>query len=67
MNISQKDKILGWLLDDRSITPEESVNKWRCWRLAARINELRDYGWDIETEMINKNGVSYAKYRMLRR
>jgi len=38
------------------------IEKWRCYRLAARINELRDYGWDIETEKINKNGVSYAKY-----
>jgi hypothetical protein len=36
---------------------------FRCFRLAARIGELREAGHDIKTEMVdNHNGGRHAEY-----
>lgn len=63
---SQRAKVLNRLQSGRSITPRQADNWWGCMRLAARINELRDNGVDILTDMIKRNGKSYAQYRMVK-
>ena len=47
---TQKANVRAWLLDGRSITPLEALNKFGIFRLAAVVHELRDEGLDIITE-----------------
>ena len=47
---TQKANVRAWLLDGRSITPLEALNRFGIFRLAAVVHELRDEGLDIITE-----------------
>ncbi len=62
---SQKKLIREWLEAGNSITPMEALNLFGCFRLGARIWDLRDEGMKIETEMNyngrKKNAVYYLK------
>lgn len=61
--MTQTDSILNHLLSGKSITPIEALNLYGCFRLGARINELRGCGYEIETK-INRLGKKYATYRL---
>lgn len=53
------------LKSGRSITPLEALGLYGMFRLAARVKELRDRGWNIKTEMReDPNGKPYAVYYM---
>ena len=60
--MTQTDQILAHLQSGKSITPIDALNLFGCFRLGARILELRKEGFDIETEMIHENGKTFAKY-----
>jgi hypothetical protein len=51
--MSQKQMILDYLKQKRHLTPLEALKKFGCFRLAARIEELRDAGYRIHTTMID--------------
>jgi hypothetical protein len=56
--------ILGHL-KRKPITSLEALNKYGCFRLAARIHELRSSGHKIKvTTVITKDGKRIAKYYM---
>ena len=59
---SQTALIKGWLLNGRSITQLDALNMFGCFRLSARIANLRDEGLDIITDMVNVNDKRIAKY-----
>lgn len=52
--MSQKTEILEYLKSGKSITPLEALSMFGCFRLAARISEIRDIGlnegFTIKTE-----------------
>jgi hypothetical protein len=52
------------LENGRDITPLEALDQYGCFRLAARIDELRKAGLDIETITETRNGKKYAKYKL---
>jgi len=59
---AQRDAIL-WHLEHRgSITPIEALNELGCFRLAARIEELRRSGHGIKTIIEKRKGKRYARY-----
>ena len=60
---SQKQLILDYLLEGNEITPMDALNKFGCFRLGARIADLRDEGYDIKTR-IAKADKRYAIYRL---
>lgn len=63
--MSQAQDILSHLKTGESITQLEALNKFGCFRLASRINELRDCGYDIETRIKRTtNGKQIAEYHM---
>jgi Helix-turn-helix domain len=62
MKISIIFKLHEHLVSGKGITPMEALKKWGCFRLSARINELRNAGTPIITETIKKNGKSFANY-----
>lgn len=49
---SQEDMILGWLEKVGEITPAEALGLCGCFRLGARIYDLRRKGHKIVTEMV---------------
>jgi len=59
---TQTQRILRHLETGRKITPIQAMNKYGCMRLAARISDLRNEGWDIRTKLIEKEGKQYAQY-----
>jgi len=62
---SQSAAILNFLESGGSLTPLEALEKFKCFRLAARINDLRESGHDIQTEMFrDENGKKFAVYSL---
>jgi len=58
---SQKEQIKAYLLVHKKISPIEALNLFGCFRLAARIANLRAEGMKIRTEITRKG---YAIYRL---
>jgi hypothetical protein len=63
---SQNALIKGWLMNGRSLTTLEALNMFGCFRLAARISNLRDEGMDIHTEIVEINHKRVARYSLFR-
>jgi hypothetical protein len=63
---SQTALIKGWLLNGYSITQLDALNMFGCFRLSARIANLREEGLDIVTDMVNVNDKRIAKYYLNR-
>lgn len=63
MKKSKMDHLKAHLASGKSITQLEALGLYGLFRLAARIKELRDRGWDISTEVRkDPNGNTYAAY-----
>jgi len=65
--MTQTDAIRSHLLSGNSLTPIDALQQFGCFRLAARIDELRKEGLDIETIKERRNGKSYARYQLRER
>ena len=63
--MTQNQQIKGYLEKGKSITPLQALNKFGCFRLAARISDLRNEGLNIATKIVTKEGKSYASYRLV--
>ncbi len=64
---SQNAMIKGWLLHGHSITQLEALTYFGCFRLAARIADLRDKGLNVVTDMVTlENGKRVARYILKR-
>jgi hypothetical protein len=61
----QVDEIRQALLDGKSITPLDALRDYGCFRLAARIDQLRKQGYCITTEFAHRDGKKYASYRLI--
>jgi len=66
----QITQVLDYLEQIGPITPAVALSELGIARLAARINDLRNLGWHIETEMIhvrNRLGdpCHVARYRLV--
>lgn len=62
--MSQAAAILDYLRSGRELTPLEALDKFACFRLAARIEGLRAAGHAIDTRIETRNGKRYAAYRL---
>jgi hypothetical protein len=60
---SQSDRILAHLISGKPLTAMQALDKFGCFRLAARIGQLRKE-WTITTEMKTKDGKRFAVYRI---
>lgn len=61
---SQKKQILSYLRKGYKLTPIEALNLFGCFRLGARIYELKKDGYNILSEMISVNGKRFSKYKL---
>jgi len=70
MSCNSQNKIILKHLQKRSITAREAMLHYGIYRLAARINDLRNEGYEIKTLMIKRKNaagrtVSYAEYSLV--
>lgn len=61
--MSQTEQIFGHLKRHGTITPMQALERYGCFRLAARINDLRAKGYGIETDLVERGGKRFARYR----
>ncbi len=64
---THKQKIMNHLRATGPLTARYCAAEYHCWRLAARIAELRQEGHDIRTDMVpNANGGKHARYTLVK-
>jgi hypothetical protein len=64
--LTQNQLILAALLDGDELTPLDALDRFKCFRLAARVSDLRREGWPIETRTGTENGKRFAVYFLSR-
>ena len=62
--MTQNQQIKSYLEKGKSITPIQALNKFGCFRLAARISDLRNDGLNIATKIVTKDGKTVASYKL---
>jgi len=63
--MTQTQEIKKYLDSGKSITALEALNRFKCFRLSARINDLKNQGVKISKEWIKTNsGKSVASYSL---
>lgn len=60
--MNQDKMILNHLKSGKSLTALEALRLFNCLRLAARIEEIKEQGYPVKTEIVSANGKRYAKY-----
>ena len=70
MSASQNEQILSYLKKHKSITAMQALQMFGCFRLAARIYDLRQKGYEIISQNVKILGggeeKSIAKYTLKR-
>ena len=49
---SQTDLILEWMLAGHTITPLEALERFKCFRLGARIADIKAMGYLVYSEFV---------------
>lgn len=63
--MSQNDAILDALLRGEKITPLDALRKYGCFRLGARIWDIRHSGYTVDRKLIDVgDGKHVAEYSM---
>ena len=62
----QTQAVLTLLIKGCTLTPYTALRSLGCFRLAARIHELRQLGYRIERGTVRAPNGTYAKYWMAR-
>jgi len=60
--MSQSNQILEYLRKGNSITPLSALQLFGCFRLGARIFDLKRSGHKIKEEDVRMDGKRFAKY-----
>ena len=63
--MTQTEGILAWLKDGKSITALDALEQFQCFRLAARIADIRAQGYTVHTDMVKtRTGKKVASYSL---
>ena len=63
--MSQNNQIPEYLKSGKKLTPLTALKKFGCFRLSARILDLRQEGHAIVTENVTRKGKTFAEYSLL--
>ena len=65
---TQTTRILAHLKSGKTITPAEAQEKYGCYRLGARIYDLKQEGHQIHTDRVDSGqGTKFAQYSLVRK
>ena len=59
---SQSEKILRAFERGEVLTQRKAINRFGCYRLAARVFDLRRDGHDIRCQLLDRNGTRVGHY-----
>ena len=62
---TQNRAILAHLKSGKAITAIEALNLCGCFRLSARIYDLRQQGYSIKTSTVCVNNKHFASYSLI--
>lgn len=62
---NQCDDILNHLENIGPLTPLDALRHYGCFRLSARIYDLRQQGYEIESKRITKRKKTIAQYTLI--
>ena len=63
--MSQTKDILNWLQTGASLDAMQALTEFGCFRLAARIKDIREMGVPVRTATVKTpNGKSVAQYSL---
>ena len=63
--LTQNQRILEYLKSGKKLTPLVALEKFGCFRLSARIFNLREEGHAIITKNVTRKGKTFAEYSLL--
>ena len=63
--MTQNKQVLNFLRTHGSITPLDAMLHINCYRLAARIHDLRGQGHNIKTVEEAHDGGTHARYELV--
>ena len=58
---SQTDLILDWMLAGNAITPLEALERFKCFRLGARIADIKKKGYIVYSEFVTTESEKKVK------
>lgn len=58
----QAQAILAALLEGQTVNPMDAMRLCGSWRLAARVGDLKENGWNVRSERISDGERTYAQY-----
>jgi Helix-turn-helix domain len=61
---TQNQQIIRYLKFGRKLTPLAALRLFGCFRLAARVHELRQNGLSVKTGTVHVNGKRFAEYHL---
>jgi hypothetical protein len=60
---SQTERILEFMLSGNTITPMEALDKFGCFRLGARIADIKAKGYIVYSDFVTApNGKKFKRY-----
>lgn len=62
--MTQADAILQALRAGDRLTPLDALRRFGCFRLAARIHDLKGRGHNITTHIVRRGDAEVAEYSM---
>lgn len=66
MKDTQTDEVLKWLKTVGPLTPLEALRHLSCFRLGARIHDLKKRGVNIQTELVTVKNQDGKEARIAR-
>mgnify|MGYP003142853647 FL=1 len=63
--LTQNQRILDYLKSGKKLTPLVALEKFGCFRLSARIFNLREQGNAIITKNVTRKGKTFAEYSLM--
>ena len=65
--MSQEMDILQYMKRKKAISPIIALQKFGCFRLAARIYDLRNKGYKIDAKKVGNGANTWAEYTLIDR
>ena len=62
--MTQTERIFEHMKSGRAISPLEALNRYGCFRLGARIHDIKKLGWFVKTETVYSDGKHFASYSL---
>lgn len=61
---TQGNRILAALKRGDKLTPLDALRRFACFRLGARVYELRQAGYRINSKLVRRSGARVAQYTL---